>query len=449
MTALLRPNWARTSFGQIVTLTNGRAYKQHEMLSRGTPILRIQNLNGGINWFYSDLDLPSDKYCEPGDLLYAWSATFGPYVYSGPRAIFHYHIWNVKPTEAVHQKFAFYELLRITDAIKSSAHGVAMPHITKAGMEAWPLELPPLEEQQRIADKLDAVLARVDTCRDRLARVAPLLKRFRQSVLAAATSGRLTEDWQQPGGSQWASVTLESLCASVSDGPFGSHLKSDDYVADGVRVVRLENIGHLCFDASKETYISQEKYTTLERHTLIAGDLLFSSFVDEEVRVCRFPGDLASKAINKADCFCLRVNPKASDPNFVLYRLACKTTFASLKEQVHGATRPRINLGQLRRFELMLPSRAEQAEIVRRVETLFAFADRLEARLTQAQTAVDRLTPALLAKAFRGELVPQDPADEPAAELLARLRHRAAENGSHASPRRRRARRPAQAQDMP
>jgi len=104
-----------------------------------------------------------------------------------------------------------------------------------------------------------------------------------------------------------------------------------------------------------------------------------------------------------------------------MYRLACKTTYLSLKQQVHGATRPRINLGQLRRFGLLLPPMAEQTEIVRRVDTLFAFADRLEARLAQAQTAVARLTPSLLAKAFRGELVPQDPADEPAAELLKRL----------------------------
>ena len=75
----------------------------------------------------------------------------------------------------------------------------------------------------------------------------------------------------------------------------------------------------------------------------------------------------------------------------------------------------------IRQFSIALPSVEEQTEIVRRVETLFAFADRLEARLAQAQTAATRLTPALLAKAFRGELVPQDPNDEPAAELLRRL----------------------------
>ena len=149
--------WFSTTLGNVVTLINGRAYKQEEMLTQGTPILRIQNLNGGDRWFYSSLQLPSEKYCESGDLLYAWSATFGPYLYEGPRAIFHYHIWNVLPSAGIDKRFAFYELLRVTDQIKRSAHGVAMPHVTKGGMEAWPIELPPLVEQKRIADELQRI----------------------------------------------------------------------------------------------------------------------------------------------------------------------------------------------------------------------------------------------------------------------------------------------------
>jgi len=144
------------TLGSILTLINGRAYKQHEMLRSGTPILRIQNLNGGSKWFYSDLALPEGKFCESGDLLYAWSATFGPYIWRGPKAIFHYHIWNVIPSEAVHKQFAYYQLSRITDDIKRAAHGVAMPHITKAGMESWKLTLPPLGDLRAERRKLPA-----------------------------------------------------------------------------------------------------------------------------------------------------------------------------------------------------------------------------------------------------------------------------------------------------
>jgi type I restriction enzyme S subunit len=310
---------------------------------------------------------------------------------------------------------------------EGSSQTTNIANISVGRLNELPVPLAPLNEQKRIADKLDTVLTRVDAVNSRLARVAPLLKRFRQSVLAAATSGRLTEDWSVvQGAADWTPRTIESLCLSISDGPFGSNLKSDDYTDEGARVVRLENIGHLRFESGKRTFIALEKYKVLKKHTLSAGDLIFSSFVDEEVRVCEFPADVTEPAINKADCFRVRVDSDQVSRRFLAFRLACKSTYDELKALVHGATRPRINLGQLRSFEVRLPDMEEQSEIVRRVETLFAFADRLEARLQAAQTATERLTPALLAKAFRGELVPQDPNDEPASELLKRLASTAA-----------------------
>lgn len=305
---------------------------------------------------------------------------------------------------------------------KGYVAGTTRLKLTQGSMNKIPVRLAPFAEQKRIADKLDGVLARVDACRDRLDRIPTLLKRFRQSVLAAATSGRLTEDWRKSvPSSEWQASSIGNITCAIFDGPFGSNLKSDDYTNHGVRVVRLENIGHLSFDASKETYVSNEKYHSLAKHTLQPDDILFSSFVDEEVRVCLLPGDLPTAAINKADCFCLRVDAGQCLPIYLAYRLACKTTYLELKERVHGATRPRINLKQLKQYSVDLPSLPEQTEIVRRVDLLFAFADRLEARLVSARQQVGQLTPALLSKAFRGELVAQDPADEPASALLQRL----------------------------
>ena len=221
--------------------------------------------------------------------------------------------------------------------------------------------------------------------------------------------------------SSWEKGTIGSICSVAFDGPFGSKLKSDDYTTEGVRVVRLENIGHLSFVGEKETFISLEKFRELAKNKLEVGDVLFSSFVDEEIRVCQLP---QSKEIfiNKADCFCLRINQTAANPIFVMYSMAARATYRQIKEAVHGATRPRINLRFLKNFEINLPATSEQTEIVRRVEQLFAFADQLEARIRTAQTRIDRLTQSILAKAFRGELVPQDPNDEPANVLLERIK---------------------------
>jgi type I restriction enzyme S subunit len=255
--------------------------------------------------------------------------------------------------------------------------------------------------------------------------VEALLKRFRQAVLAAATSGELTREWRDENGvslDSWQAQPIDAISSQVFDGPFGSHLKSDDYTSDGYRVVRLENLSHLVFLEEKRTYISEAKFGSLQRHVLIHGDILFSSFIDEEVRTCLLPSELSGISINKADCFCIRADTNSCLPEFLVGALSCRSAFEALGGLVHGATRPRINLKQLKSLSLQIPSIHEQQEIVRRTQSLFSLADQLEARLTAARKIVERLTPALLAKAFRGELVPQDPNDEPASVLLERIR---------------------------
>lgn len=146
------------NLGECLKFINGRAYLQHELLDSGTPIIRIQNLNGGDRWYYSNLDLPEDKYCDKDDLLFAWSATFGPYIWTGQKSIYHYHIWKVVPFDNINKSFAFYLLKNITEKIKQASHGASMLHMTKSGMEAWKITLPPLSKQNIFANiilKLD------------------------------------------------------------------------------------------------------------------------------------------------------------------------------------------------------------------------------------------------------------------------------------------------------
>ncbi|CAN1541330.1 HsdS Restriction endonuclease S subunits [Burkholderiaceae bacterium] len=135
------------TLGECLTFINGRAYSQHELLNSGTPIIRIQNLNGGSRWFYSNLMLPTDKYCDQGDLLFAWSATFGPYIWHGSKSIYHYHIWKVVPSNLIDKQFAYYLLKSITQQVKDASHGASMLHMTKGGIEAWKIKLPTIEHQ--------------------------------------------------------------------------------------------------------------------------------------------------------------------------------------------------------------------------------------------------------------------------------------------------------------
>ncbi len=199
-------------------------------------------------------------------------------------------------------------------------------------------------------------------------------------------------------------LSIGELATALFDGPFGSNLKTDDYTDRGVQVVRLENIGHRRFISEKQTFISTEKAAGLARHRLSPDDVLFSSFVDDQVRVCLLPHGLPSPAINKADCFCIRVDPRIALPEFVALRLASPDTFAELRDMVHGATRPRIGLSALRRYRITVPPLPEQRRIVARIEALFARTRRARADLERIAPLSGAYTEAMLARAFEGSL---------------------------------------------
>ena len=280
----------------------------------------------------------------------------------------------------------------------------------------FPVPLAPLPEQKRIAAKLDAVLARVDACRDRLDRIPAILKRFRQSVLAAATSGKLTEEWrgEKAISNEWSQVQLGDVARDLSYGSSAKSSKSGD-----VPVLRMGNIQDGRLDWSDLVYTSDIK--EVAKYQLAPGDVLFNRTNSPELvgKTAVFKGERES--VYAGYLIRVRCLPQLL-PDYLSYCLgspAGRDYCWQVKSD--GVSQSNINAKKLAAFDFLLPSVQEQTEIVRRVESLFAYADRLEARYITARAQVEKLTPASLAKAFRGELVPQDPNDEPASVLLARI----------------------------
>jgi type I restriction enzyme M protein len=178
---IIKPDWPLVELGKVARLINGRAYKQKELLGEGnTPVLRVGNFFSNHNWYYSNLDLEAEKYCIAGDLLYAWSASFGPRIWEGPRAIYHYHIWKIATTNKIDKHFLFHLLEADSEKIKSEGHGIAMMHATKSAMELRKFPVPPLAIQHAIVAEIEAEQKLVDANRELIARFEKKI----QAVLA-------------------------------------------------------------------------------------------------------------------------------------------------------------------------------------------------------------------------------------------------------------------------
>ncbi len=151
--------WDSTTFGAAATFINGKAYKQEELLDQGKyRVLRVGNFFTNKDWYFSDLELEENKYCDRGDLLYAWSASFGPRIWAGEKVIYHYHIWKVVEAKGIDKQFLFVLLDYETERMKAtSANGLGLLHITKGAIEGWECWFPKKDEQQKIADCLSSI----------------------------------------------------------------------------------------------------------------------------------------------------------------------------------------------------------------------------------------------------------------------------------------------------
>lgn len=204
-------SWPMVKLSEVATIINGRAYKQHEMLDKGKyPLMRVGNFFSNREWYYSDLELPERQYCDNGDLLYAWSASFGPRIWDGGKVIYHYHIWKVELNEKlVDKKYLYYALQRDVEFIKKEqGSGSTMVHVTKSAMENRLIPLPPLAEQKRIA----AILDKADAIRRKRQQAIQLADDFLRAVFLQMFGDPVTN----PKG--WEVKPLKDVLKSISSG---------------------------------------------------------------------------------------------------------------------------------------------------------------------------------------------------------------------------------------
>lgn len=340
---------------------------------------------------------------------------------------------NLLPSPAYVPSYAYYYLKYAKDLIESHASGTTFKEISGKKLGEISIPLPPLPEQKLIVAKLDALFGHLETLKTKLDRIPELLKNFRQQVLTQAVTGKLTEEWREGKGlREWQYVGIDKILRSVKSdlrtGPFGSSLKKSDHQSTGVPVWGIESISKKGeFTGKNKIFVNTEKAEELKSFSVKGGDIIISrsGTVGE---ICVLPNNVPHGLIS-TNLMKIIVNPDVMNSTFFSWLFKGSVNIREkLIELCKGSTRLFLTQSIIKQLEYPLPSLSEQQQIVVIVNELFVVANRIESQYLTLKDKIDHLPQAMLTKAFKGELVPQDPNDEPASVLLERITLRQAQD---------------------
>lgn len=472
----LPEGWSITTLGDVVAIEMGQSPEgaATNIVGNGLPLI------GGASDLGENLPRPTrytstpTKVSEKGDLILCVRATIGKLNYADNHYCLGRGVAGLRPI-SFERNWLKYYLNYCAKDLDHSGTGTTFRQIDKATLQNWSIPLAPINEQRRIVAKIEALKARSQWVKEAIAAIPPLLDQFRQSVLAAAFRGDLTADWREKNPEvEPASVLLERIrnerkkryqeeCKKAeAEGrrkpiPFKEVLEPIEFSKltaipntwSWERLVNLSNIlggvtkgrkfgsrttimlpylrvanvqdGFLDLTEIKEIEALPED---LEKYHLEYGDLLFTEGGDRD-KLGRGTvwKDNIKNCIHQNHVYRARLYYSGITCDYI--SLATKSDYAKayfFEKASQTVNLASINITSLGNVPLAIPPEEEQKEIVYRVQTLFKAADKIEQQYQEIKAHVDQLDQSILAKAFRGELVPQDPNDEPASMLLERIR---------------------------
>jgi len=424
-------------------------------------LLRTTDIsNGKINWhevpFCLKVPIDLEKFIlHENDILVSRAGSVGvSYRISkcdlSVRAVFASYLIRFCPLIPPSFIEHFFKSHHYWSFISGSQLGIAVPNVNATKLSKLPIPLPPLNEQNRIVTKLDAIMPRIDAVKERLEKVPAILKRFRQSVLTAAVTGKLTEKWREEHPDIESAEANFYTHFKESNSRKLNYNKSLKGEIPSLEVplewfwIKLAQTGEMGRGKSKHRPRNAPHLYGGEYPFIQTGDIANSNGLILKHKQSYSEDGLKQSKLWPVNTVCITIAANIADSAILTYP-ACfpdsvvgiivnekiceirfvekfiKTIRENLSQFAPATAQKNINLTILNDIMFPLPPLEEQQQIVKEVDKLFALADKVEARYQQAKERVNKLSQSVLAKAFRGELVPQDPDDEPAEKLLERI----------------------------
>ena len=411
---------AKKTLGEVADYINGRAFKPDEWEDDGLPIIRIQNLTGSTDVCNRTTKTYEEKYLVvDGDLLFAWSASLGAHIWHGENGWLNQHIFKVIPHEGIDKLYLYYYLLHVVDQLYAKTHGSGMVHITLKPFKNTEIYIPPLSEQHRIVTRIESLFAKLDEAKEKAQAVVDSFELWKSAILHKAFTGELTERWRKKHGvglDSWAKVELIDV---LTEKPRNG------------------------YSPKPVNYVTPYKSMTLSATTSGVFKDEYFKYIDETIPEDSYlwlkPGDILIQRANSLDkvgtsaiytgrehefiypdlMMKLQVVETAS-PQFVAYSLKRDDILAYFRANATGTAgnMPKINQKTVSQTPLNLPTFDEQIEIVHILESLFAKMQQSKEAAEAVIDEIDTMKKAILARAFRGELGTNDPAEEWAGEML-------------------------------
>lgn len=487
----LPKGWAYTTLEEIsVTLRAGGtpSTQVSEYYSDGKiPFVKIDDMTSSIKYldktkiFINEKGLKnSSAWIVPeNSILYSMYASYGiPVINKIPVATSQAIIAYIPFPKLINLEYVYYYLQSIKSKLKPK--GTTQGNLNAQIIREIKIKLSPLNEQKRIVEKIEELSSRLEYVRNNVNKIKTLLKKFRESVLLAGSTGELTKEWRMKNPNvipvseslseiykmrkktyehdckearskvqkkpklptclnlkynrisfefpdfpkTWLPCTINQLSSmlprSIQSGPFGSTLHHSEFQKDGILAIGIDNVQNGGFTLGNEHRISKKKYCELEKYSARPNDLLFTVMATIG-RCCLVPKNIGNAIITK-HVYRVTLDPALCHPPYVLYSISSSINKKYLASRIIGVTRPGINGEILKRTPIILPPLLEQKAISEKIRSLLETIDDIEKACIELETRLESFWKLILKQAFEGKLVSQDPNDEPAEVLLQKIK---------------------------